>query len=70
MEEVRRVLLELKNGGLSILLVEQNLPLALRVADVVFVLSKGQVVFEGPPAVLREDREVLGRYLAVEPPPA
>lgn len=69
-EEVRRVLLELKNGGLSILLVEQNLPLALRVADVVFVLSKGQVVFEGPPAVLREDREVLGRYLAVEHPPA
>jgi branched-chain amino acid transport system ATP-binding protein len=65
-EEVGRVLLEVKRRGLAVLLVEQNLPLALRVADAVCVLSKGRVVFAGAPADLQRNREVLARYLAIE----
>jgi branched-chain amino acid transport system ATP-binding protein len=63
--ELRDVLLNLRRRGLSILLVEQNLPLALRVADVVHVLSKGRVVFEGSPQELDAAEEVKRRYLGV-----
>jgi len=63
--ELRDVLLDLRQRGLSILLVEQNLPLALRVADAVYVLSKGRVVFEGSPQELDAAEEVKRRYLGV-----
>jgi branched-chain amino acid transport system ATP-binding protein len=63
--EVGRVLGELKKAGLSILLVEQNLPLALSVADRVHVLSRGQIVYSGTPAGLMANEEVKSRYLGV-----
>jgi branched-chain amino acid transport system ATP-binding protein len=63
--EVGRVIGELKREGLSILLVEQNLPLALRVADRVHILSRGQIVYTGAPAALAADEEVKSRYLGV-----
>ena len=47
--EVGRVIESLKAEGLSILLVEQNLPMALRVADHVHVLSRGRVVHSSAP---------------------
>ena len=55
----------LKGEGLSILLVEQNYHLALRVADRVYVMSKGQIVWEGPPGRLEADEDVKRRYLGV-----
>ncbi len=55
----------LKRGGLSILLVEQNYHLALRVADRVYVMNKGQIVWEGAPARLEADEAVKRRYLGV-----
>ena len=55
----------LRAEGLSILLVEQNLPMALRVADDVYVLSKGHVVYHGAPADLTADAAVTHRYLGV-----
>jgi branched-chain amino acid transport system ATP-binding protein len=63
--EVGRVIERLKKEGLSILLVEQNLPLALRIADHVHVMSRGQIVYSGAPAALEEDREVKARYLGL-----
>jgi branched-chain amino acid transport system ATP-binding protein len=64
-QEVGRVIGQLKAAGLPILLVEQNLALALSVADHVHVLSRGRIVHSGPPAELREDDEVKSRYLGV-----
>ena len=58
-------LLELKSVGLSILLVEQNVGLALRLADEVHVLDRGQIVFRGAPAALDASAEVKQRYLGV-----
>ena len=55
----------LRAAGLSILLVEQNLPLALSVADEAYVLSKGRVVYHGTPAALSDDAAVKHRYLGV-----
>jgi branched-chain amino acid transport system ATP-binding protein len=63
--EVGRVIGELKREGLSILLVEQNLPLALGVADRVHILSRGQIVYTGVPAALAVDDEIKSRYLGV-----
>jgi branched-chain amino acid transport system ATP-binding protein len=63
--EVGRVLGELKREGLSILLVEQNLPLALSVADRAHILSRGQIVHSARPAELAADEAVKSRYLGV-----
>ena len=63
--EVGRVIAELKRSGLSILLVEQNLALALSVADRVHVLSRGQIVHTGTPAELMANDDVKSRYLGV-----
>ena len=63
--EVGRVIAELKRSGLSILLVEQNLAMALSVADRVHVLSRGQIVHTGTPTELMRNEEVKTRYLGV-----
>jgi branched-chain amino acid transport system ATP-binding protein len=63
--EVGRVVGQLKRDGLSILLVEQNLPLALSVADRVHILSRGQIVHSGTPAEVAENHEVQSRYLGL-----
>jgi ABC-type branched-subunit amino acid transport system ATPase component len=64
-QEFGRILLALKDEGASILLVEQNLAFALRVADHVYVMSKGHIVHECAPAELRRDEETKGRWLGV-----
>jgi branched-chain amino acid transport system ATP-binding protein len=56
---------ELKKQGLSILLVEQNAHLALKLVDFVHVLSKGQVVYSGKPAELRANDEIKASYLGI-----
>ena len=66
LREVGRVLAALKSEGLGMLLVEQNLPLALRLADRVYVLSRGQVVYHGSPSELAANEEVKRRYLGVQ----
>jgi len=63
--EVGRIIAELKRAGLSILLVEQNLPMAASVADRVHVLNRGQIVYSGRPAELLADEDVKSRYLGV-----
>ncbi|HET8533262.1 MAG TPA: ATP-binding cassette domain-containing protein, partial [Methylomirabilota bacterium] len=63
--EIGRILGRLKAERLSILLVEQNYHLALTIADRVYVMSKGQIVWEGTPAGLEADEEVKRRYLGV-----
>ncbi len=62
---VQEMLEELRSDGLSVLLVEQNLALALEVADRIYVLNKGRVVFDGPPGRLREEAGVRQQYLGV-----
>jgi len=63
--EVRRVIGELKREGLSILLVEQNLPMALSVADRTHILSRGQIVHSSRPDELMANEEIKSRYLGV-----
>ena len=63
--EIGTTLQALKAQRLSLLLVEQNYHLALRVADRVYVMNKGQIVYQGTPAGLEADEEVKRRYLGV-----
>lgn len=63
--EVARIIGELKEEGLAILLVEQNLALGLSVADRCYVLNKGQVVFESSPEQLRANEQIKTQYLGV-----
>jgi branched-chain amino acid transport system ATP-binding protein len=63
--ELGRILVDLKREGASILLVEQNLAFALRVADHVYLMSKGRIVHECTPEALRRDDAVKARYLGV-----
>jgi branched-chain amino acid transport system ATP-binding protein len=55
----------LKAERVSMLLVEQNAEMALRLADRVYVIDHGMVVFEGTPETLRADRQVTSTYLGV-----
>ena len=56
---------KLKAEGLSILLVEQNASLALKLVDYVHVMSKGQVVYSAPPQELWANDEIKSHYLGI-----
>lgn len=62
---VRDVLLTLREGGETILLAEQNLDLALAVADRVYVLDHGTVAFDGDAAHLAENRLLVQELMGV-----
>ena len=55
----------LREQGVTVLLVEQNLALALCVADKVAVMGKGRITFRGSPSDLREDAERMKQLLGV-----
>src|SRR5207302_10588483 len=56
---------ELKRQRVSMLLVEQNAEMALQLADRVYVIDHGTIVFEGTPVLLRANQEVTTTYLGV-----
>ncbi len=64
-ELVAGYLRELKRRGMSVLLVEQKLTIALEVADRCLVMGHGQIVFAGTPAELRADASVRKEWLEV-----
>jgi branched-chain amino acid transport system ATP-binding protein len=64
-ETVMRTVHDLRGERISILLVEQNAEMALQLADRVYVIDHGGIVFEGTPAHLRADRHVTTTYLGV-----
>ena len=64
-ELVAGYLRELKRRGISVLLVEQKLTIALEVADRCLVMGHGQVVFEGTPAELRANAYIRKEWLEV-----
>jgi len=63
--DIGRIIGELKQSGMAILLAEQNLAMALSVADRCYVLNKGQVVAETSASSLRADEDLKHRFLGV-----
>jgi branched-chain amino acid transport system ATP-binding protein len=62
---IRAGILESRARGVSILLVEQNLRLALSLGDVFFVLGRGTIVFRGTRDELSETSQVIGEHLGL-----
>ena len=58
-------LLRLKADGLTMLLVEQNVRMALTVSDYAYVLAEGRVAFEGPAREVAQNPEVRKAYLGI-----
>jgi branched-chain amino acid transport system ATP-binding protein len=63
--EIGHIISQLKESGFSILLVEQNLPMALSVADHVYIISKGAIVHNSTPKELGGNEELKAKYLGV-----
>ncbi len=63
--EIFATIRNLRAGGLTILLVEQNLRQALKIADRAYVLESGRIVLDGTAADLAADRHLHAAYLGV-----
>jgi branched-chain amino acid transport system ATP-binding protein len=63
--EVRNVLEEINKAGVTILLVEHNLKVALSLADRVCLMGKGHIGYEGTSDDLKENKEMREKYLEV-----
>jgi branched-chain amino acid transport system ATP-binding protein len=64
-ELVAEYLMELKRRGVSVLLVEQKLTIALQISERCYVRGHGSIVFEGAPADLRANAEIRKEWLEV-----
>jgi len=64
-QEVARSIVRMKEFGISMLLVEQDVEMALELAEYVYIVSKGQIVYEADPATLAANEEIKTRYLGV-----
>ncbi len=64
-DEMAELFLELRRGGMTLLLVEQNVELALEISDRAYVLDQGRVVHEGASLTLLADPTIRERYCGV-----
>ena len=64
-EDVLDIIEHIREEGIPILVVEQNLNAVLEVADRNYIINKGEIAFEGTTAELEADRETQRQYLGV-----
>jgi branched-chain amino acid transport system ATP-binding protein len=64
-QEVGRIIQQLKNEGLSILLIEQNVPLALKVSGYAYIMYHGEIVHHCSANELAGDERVQSEYIGV-----
>ncbi|MEO3711673.1 ABC transporter ATP-binding protein [Roseateles flavus] len=69
-KEIFRIVAQLRDAGVSILLIEQNARAALEVADYGYVLETGEIALQGPAAELARDARVIETYLGAARKPA
>ena len=62
-QEIAKIILQIRDRGVPVVLVEQNAGLALSLADYAYVLETGSIALEGPAAELRENDHVRRAYL-------
>lgn len=64
-EDIGNVIRQLKEEGLSILLIEQNVPFALKITDYIHIMSKGALVHSSLPGELWEREDIKTRHLGL-----
>jgi branched-chain amino acid transport system ATP-binding protein len=62
---VAEVIIDICRKGVAVLLVEQKLTIAMRIAQRVYVMGHGQIVFGGTPETLRNSPEVRREWLEI-----
>jgi branched-chain amino acid transport system ATP-binding protein len=62
---IGEIMRNIREQGHSILLVEQNFKLAMTVADFVYIISTGRIVYQGLPQELEKQKEILNRHLGI-----
>ena len=65
-KEIFSIIRQLNEEGVTILLVEQNARMALKVAHMVYLLEKGKVSFSGSPEEIHQDEVIKRAYLGTE----
>jgi branched-chain amino acid transport system ATP-binding protein len=66
-EVVSDLIRKIRDGGVSVLLVEHDMRLVMGISDTVIVLNHGVVIAEGPPSVIQSHPAVIRAYLGVGP---
>lgn len=64
-QEIKKIILTLKQDRMAVLLVEQSATVALDVSDIVYVMEKGSILFHGTPKAFREDSALMKELLGV-----
>lgn len=64
-DQVRQLIEEIAASGISVLLVEQKLSIALKISHRLYIMGHGRIVFEGTPAQLKQNQSVRKEWLEV-----
>jgi branched-chain amino acid transport system ATP-binding protein len=64
-QEIKKIILTLKQDRVAVLLIEQSAAMALDVSDIVYVMEKGSIRFHGTPQAFREDSALMKELLGV-----
>ncbi len=65
-EQMGEIINDIRDGGVTVLLVEHDMSLVMEISDEILVLDRGAVIAEGPPSEVRADERVLAAYLGQE----
>jgi branched-chain amino acid transport system ATP-binding protein len=63
--QIEDIIRDLNEQGITILLVEQNIPVALEVSEYTYIIEKGTIAHEGPAAEVQENQAILDKHLGV-----